>query len=715
MRKLYALVVSALMLLPTASFAQTMTEENPVLDQWGYRLEKDVNFNEGTVNGKEIIPSEDLQFGGDDDFKINGNVMTKVTNEGLEFLSVHTMKDQMHLVPGEGLKSTGNERWIAIKNLREGQILAFDISNADTTQFVVNSNACNGNTGWADTFVDPLIVEPISGSVHELQEIAEEGSADPFRYFKVINEGTMYAKFNGKTANIIYRFQIWSDKNDAEAVTTPTLKMVAVDQDVRRFAFKPGESTLGNEVVTYYTTNGDDPVYLKDSEVIDHYEYIYEEDEEGNQIVTDSTAVYKKVLDADKVAAEGYYGDGELFDPELEYIQVDHNDDEDDGNPDGFVTIKAVSVSEASGAISAVVEQRVSVGVIDLNAPVLSLVGFNGEERAYAVSWTNNTLCGEDYAVIVKNENGVIFDGTEEPNTGLGESFTATDNIEVTIRVKGYTDGVTALDELDAAGIDVNRKADLGNAQNEDHNWDFQNLTEDVIAKIDGIIDHYAIIDDEGNEIQTFTVEQYENDETPEDITDALEAVINHDYGWDALDTRAEGRHWRTEVVTFEPDTLLDAEGNDSIVSVRVSAVYAEDKTGLFDGLDVDNSHDNYSTLAIFTNGKGLYFMSRGSIVVKSVAYGEYVLVNTSAGVTVVQKTEPGDVTLSIGNGVYVYSIDVFTYDNLPEEPDAIASVATSAKVAAIYTVGGARVAAPQKGINIVKYADGSVKKVLVK
>ena len=70
--------------------------------------------------------------------------MTKVTNEGLEFLSVHTMKDQMHLVPGTGLRSTGNERWIAIKDLREGQILTFDISNQDSTQFIVNSNACFG-------------------------------------------------------------------------------------------------------------------------------------------------------------------------------------------------------------------------------------------------------------------------------------------------------------------------------------------------------------------------------------------------------------------------------------------------------------------------------------------------------------------------------------------------------------------------------------------
>ena len=49
--------------------------------------------------------------------------------------------------------------------------------------------------------------------------------------------------------------------------------------------------------------------------------------------------------------------------------------------------------------------------------------------------------------------------------------------------------------------------------------------------------------------------------------------------------------------------------------------------------------------------------------------------------------------------------------------PTDIASVEASSKVApaAIYTISGAKVAGLQKGINIVKYADGTVKKVLVK
>ena len=44
MRKTLLSLASALMMLPSALFAQTMTEENPTLDQLGYRLEKDVDF-----------------------------------------------------------------------------------------------------------------------------------------------------------------------------------------------------------------------------------------------------------------------------------------------------------------------------------------------------------------------------------------------------------------------------------------------------------------------------------------------------------------------------------------------------------------------------------------------------------------------------------------------------------------------------------------------
>ena len=313
MKKIYALIASALMMLPFSASAQTMTTDNTVLTDWGYRLEKDVNFVEGTVNETPIVPSHSITWGAVESYKINKQAVTRFANEGLEFMGVNVAGNGIDWPEGKGLRSTRNERWIVVNDLRVGQIVALDISNTDTVQFVVNSDACNDGTGWADNLVDPLIVEPISGSVHEIQELAEEGSADTYRYFKVINEGPMFAKFNGKTPNFIYRMQIWSKNDDPEAVSSPSLKMVGVNGDARNIEFKPGVSTYGNVVKTYYAFEGNDPVYLKDSEEIDHYEYTYEVDAEGNPVLdengnpvkADSTAVDKQAIDPESFAEIG--------------------------------------------------------------------------------------------------------------------------------------------------------------------------------------------------------------------------------------------------------------------------------------------------------------------------------------------------------------------------------------------------------------------------
>lgn len=47
--------------------------------------------------------------------------------------------------------------------------------------------------------------------------------------------------------------------------------------------------------------------------------------------------------------------------------------------------------------------------------------------------------------------------------------------------------------------------------------------------------------------------------------------------------------------------------------------------------------------------------------------------------------------------------------------PTAVTSVNANATVSAIYNAAGARISAAQKGMNIIKYSDGSVKKILVK
>lgn len=708
MKKIYSLIVFALMLMPASLFAQTMTEDNAILDQQGYRLEKDVNFRDGFVNGKEIVPNNGLQYSGvAEDYKINGYNPQRLTNEGLEFMSIQLPNNGIDLVNGQGLKSTKNERWIIIHNLRVGQVLAFDISNNDEAQFVANSSACNSGTGWSDTMVDPLIVEEISSEIHSLQEIAEAGSADTYRYYKVINEGSMFAKFNGKSATTIYRMQIWSDKNAVEAVTPPTMKLAGVDGTVRRIAFKPGESTYGNDCTTYWAIveQGETPLFLKQSDEIDHYDYVYQLDEngqqvldgEGNPIVVEEIPVYKQVFDEEAVAAAGgEYGDRK-FDANDDYIMVDANDDEDG---DGFITIQAATVS-TTGAFSEVVTLKVSVGEIELNAPTLTLVGMDGLVRKYKVGWTNNTLCEEEYTFNVEYDQDMV------EGVSIGDVIEATDFIKVTVIVEGYKDGVLDLQDLMYEGDNYYR----ANAEAGEHNWNFQTLTEDQMAKINGqIIDHYDLYDSEGNVVKTYTVEQYDNEEIPaEDLGDNLKAVQKY-FGWDGPDSRNTARHWRTWIPEYE----LDPETGEATETI-LSSVYAADETGLFEGLVVDNDHPKYSTMAIFTDGSGLYFMSRGTIQMPAAKYGEFITLTTNNGTEGVICDNPdGGVSLGVGNGVYVYSIDVFTSDNLP---DAIASVRPN-KVQddKVFSVDGRLVGrngslgALQRGLYIV-----NGKKVLVK
>lgn len=724
MRKFYSLVLSALVAIPMAMNAQ-MTEENEVLANLedGYRLEKDVDFKAATVNGVAIQPAYSLQFGAEvSGVKINGYVPKFLTNTGLEFMSFNLPGDNIDWPNNNALRSTKNERWIGIHYLREGQIVVFDVSNKDAAQFVPNSIACNKNTGWADTPQEPQILEEISQEIHDLQDLSAErdletgeiisSNTDAFRYFRVINSGDCYIKFNGKTANYLSHFQIWSPAGEAEVVSIPSLKVVGVDGEARQLEFKPGESTFGSKVVTYYSTDGDDPVFLK--EVFDHYDYVYETDGEGNVIYNDGLPVvkeeipvYKKVLDESQfvdVDNTIYYGPNAPFNPDDGYIYVDASDDEDG---DGKVTVKAVSVSESTLVISEIQEIEVNVGEIQLNAPTLTLVGINGKERTYKMTWNNNTLCGEPYGFIFENgeELYVEYDWDSETNSNpaFDATFSSETTIKMTVRVEGYTDGVTEI-EVYEAGKDYSPVAEEGK-----HDWDFQNLTQEQLDMINQkLIDHYYIEDEDGNVKATYTIEEYEAG-VGDDGTDLLgDNVVLPAYfvcGWDGSDSRNANRHWRTWIPTYELDDNLQP------TTTIVSTAYAEDKTGLLDGLTVDNDHPSWSTMAIFTNKEGLYFMSKGTLKVNEVKYGQIVVLTTNTGVTVAKvDNAPEGYEFTIGKGTYVYSIDIVTPDVLPDVPYELVGVegvkAADAKKGVRYNLAGQRVNKAYKGLVI---EDGKV------
>lgn len=662
MRKIYAFALSAFMALPMAVSAQTMTEENAVLENMGFRLEKDVNFRDGYVNGQEIVPNNGLQWGNKEDYKINQQDVTRVANEGLEFLGINVAGNGIDLVNGKGLRSTKNERWIVVNDLLVGQIVALDISNTDTVQFVVNSHTCNSKSNWEDVMVDPLIVEPISGKIHKIQEVAEDMEIDTYRYFKVINEGPMYAKFNGKKENVIYRMQIWTNKDEAEAVTAPSLRMAMVDGTTRGIEFKPGKSTMGSACTTWWgvVEQGESALYLEDTEEVDHIEYTYQLDEEGNQvldeegnpIILSEEVIYKKKL----VPVEGAYGDRE-FNAADGYAIVDDGDDVDG---DGFVTIAAATVSE-TGAFSSISTLQVAVGEVQLNGPTLTLSDMNEDVRIYKLGWSNNTLCGEDYKfrVLIDDE----FEYELEPKQGIGSTYEARNSIKVTVEVDGYLSGETILDELELEGITVSKKAEVGNNESEAHNWDFATLSEATLDKLNGkIVERYEVLDEEDNVIATYTPEQVEAGEVLDEHMDILIAVPVR-YGWDGADSRNTQRHWRSFIINYYVNEA--GETTDSVVSTG----YVDDTTGLFEGLVVDAPHASYSALALYKDGQGLYYMTKGTIEIADVKYGEYVAVSTNDGSTVTMCENPaGGFTINVGSGKYVKYIDIFTYDNLPDD-----------------------------------------------
>lgn len=729
MRNLYSILFAAMTFVPlTASAGFDLPEENAVLEseEYGYRLEKNYDFVGGNFNGQPMSVSGDGCFvlsADKADFKLNNFDAFQVTApEEMTNFYIQIGTGAINLRSGvgkDGLHNYGSgARWFAMSDMREGQIIVLQHSENTTdgkgnvTTVKPNVLLNNASTSWADQPTEPLQVEDITEEIHSIQDLVDADSDgnpdqvhDTFHYWRVLVDGYVYVDMERNTN--IQGIQIWSKNDEPEAVSSPSLKMVGVNGDARNIEFKPGVSTYGNEVKTYYAFEGNDPVYLKDSEEIDHYEYTYEVDAEGNPVLdengnpvkSDSTAVYKQVIDLDSFAEVGEYGDN-LFNPEDGAVSVSANDDEDG---DGIVMVKAASVS-SEGTLSQIVTINVSIGEIQLNAPTLSLVNFSGKERAYKIGWTNNTLCGEDYQFICETGEGSYIEC--EANTGIGDIVSSAESLKVTVKVNGYTDGVCELTEVDASGVDVKTREGLGNGMNPEHNWDFCVFTEEVRQMInEEVIDRYVIRDDEGNVVKEYTVEQVDGDEVPEEDIDKLEKIVKY-FGWDGLDSRKAGRHWRTWVPEYE--VIEDAETENII-----STAYAEDQTGLLNGLVADNDHPSYSTMAIFTTGEGLFYMSKGTIQVEGVAYGEYVAVTTDAGTTISQHLDAENpFTVSIGSNRYVQSIDVYTYDDLPDGMECIAAPSASQRTA-IYNANGIEVKTPAKGMHIIRKADGTRVKVM--
>ena len=763
MRKIYSLIASVAMGLfsLTANAAYDIPEENEVLqsEAYNYRLYKNVNFVGLEVNGVAI---ESIDFDAEmttTEFQFNGYVPFHCTTEGLSFLWQSV--GNIAWASGHGLRNTGSgPRGLHIASLKKGQILVLQgenhgyntaETNADYNGFCIpNGSRYNANTGWAWEYVDPLIVEDISDEIHAIQDAAaggneeangeegedgEEGGEvvaahDHFLYLRVIEDGVLNLPLERSAC--LVGLQIWIDADAPEAISAPSLKIVGVNSDDRELEFKAGESTLGMDVKTYYSIDGTDPIFMTESDEIDYIEYIYATDEEGNTlldengepVVAEEIPHYKRVLDTDLIESVGAYGDNEYDGSGAITI---YGSDDTDG--DGIVVVKAASVNEETGAYSEIVTVNVAVGTIQLNAPTATLYGFDGTSRTYSIGWANNTLCGEEISFVVEGDGGELYN--EE--LGVGDLINIESDATITVSAPGYEDGILNL-VADYQGVNINRKSAAEDEEgNPLHDWDFTNLTDEQKAIVRGeVIEGYYVF--VGEDSLYCSYEDYvANDGVVNgvDFTEGTEIYAPTCWWWDGGNQRA----------TLNVDTL----GNNRNAN---NMGYVEDKANIFPDMLIDcapNANNN-SCIFIYIGRNdgdgtplGAYFMAQPSFTFpRSVAAaGEFVYMLVGTGGSNYTNTRypiikqvPEDGLLTIDglprNGVHVFYIDVYTYDELPEdllenadevwgEAVAIEGVNAGKTVATYYTISGAKLSAPQKGINIVKYSDGTAAKVLVK
>lgn len=767
MRKFYSLIAfAALSLVSLTANAQfTVPEENEILqsEAYNYRLYKNVDFNAKTINGVAI--EGDITFDTSvttEEFKFNAYSPFRCTTDGLT--NLWQSVGNIAWASGYGLRNTGSgPRGLHIASLKKGQILVLQGrnggyntagTNADYNGFCVpNGFRYSSNTNWEWELTDPLIAEDISDEIHAAQDAlpddeveagegeGEEGEGeepvvkhDNYLYLRIIEDGTLNLPLE-RSAGIL-GFQIWIDATADEAVSAPSMKVVGVNGGDRQLEFKPGESTFGNEVTTYYTTDGEDPIYTKDSEEIDHYEYIYLTDGEGNiiygddeqPIVLQETPVYKKVIDWDFIKQIGAYGDN-VYDGSGS-ITIRESMDKDG---DGIVVVKAASVT-STGMVSEFVTVNVSVGEIVLNAPTLTLQGFDGTARTYAIGWSNNTLCGEEFSFIVDGDNGELY----ADDMTVGSTFTLQKDVTITVSVPGYTDGVLNY-TADYPGVPIKRKASKVEDEegNPIHDWDFVNLTDEQKAIIKGeVIESYYIKTEAGDSLVCSYDDYIANDglvvvngETI-DFTNGIANYAPSCWWWDGSRSRA------TLNVSDDQENTHNRNANNY--------GYVEDFANVFPNMLIDCAPNtsNNSCIFIYINGDlGAYFMSRPSFTFprSAVGAGEFLLIYLGTGGSNYTNSRwpvifeaPTDELLTVSglpfaSGTHIFYMDVYTYADLPtdELEDAenfynelvsVKEVKASGKaVAAYYSIAGTPLSAPQKGINIVKYADGTSAKVLVK
>ncbi len=708
MRKIYLAMLVALIGITAnaANTTVTVTQEAFGFLE-GYNVSKVYDFVNWTING-EAIEGEWAMSTDPAGFKANNwadaaQVMYQCKTEGLTNLySSDYGKIYARTVITENGKACGifngasGGRAFSIADLKASMIIAIQGGSNDTSR------------PWTQTYLATSATEfavEVTDSIHAIQQGldvdgdgAADGTNDNLRYFKMIADGRVDLVF--ERSNWIAAYAILTDATMKEYVSSPVLKLVKVNEESRSLEVKVGESSLGNAVTTWYSTDGSDPIFMEETEEIASKDTIFviDEatgepalDEEGNKIVESITVNYVKVPVFNEEF--GVWGDYEYVPGDEATIDISSADDEDG---DGFVTVKIACIT-ADGVMSEIVETNVSVGTITLNAPTLTLVGMDGTSRNYQIGWTNNTLCGEEFMISYETAEDGMFE-----NVAIGDIVSSSEWITVTVSANGYADGVADLQELDNEGLEYARK-NTENAGNSVNDWEFQNLTEEQYKMIRGqILDYAYFVTTEGDTTK-FTAEEYTNGEV--DIPEGTVEVYKH-YGWwwdgGSNDRATLGVLMDT---VWTDTTMVDANGEmvDTTVYVIENVRYEDELVGLFhSGLSIDcppNAKNN-SCIMMYCDLKpelGLYMMSKSTINIEGLQYGEYVTMSLgTGGSNYVNNTwtscdmntsVDGMFSKTLSAGTHVLNINVYTSENLPDAIEKV--VGNKANYANVYSIDG--------------------------
>lgn len=721
MRKLYTLLVMALIstTVRAANTTVTVTQDAFAFLE-GYNVSKIYDFVNWTIDGV-AISGEWAMSSDAAGFKANNwagaaQTMYQCKTEGLtQLYSSDTGGIRPRTIANENGKAcgifnfAGGGRAFSIADLKATMIVAIQRGTNDATKPITSTYLSTSATNFAVEITD---------SIHAIQEAVDadgdgeaDGVNDGLFYYRMITDGRIDLVF--ERSHWIAAYAVLTDASMAEYVTSPTLKLVGVNDVVRNIEITPGESSLGSEIQTYYAFENADPLFMVDTEEIASMDTIYVIDETTGEPVIDETTG-EKVIDnivityvRKPVYSEEYECWGEwMYDPSAGST-IDISDAEDEDG-DGYVVVKAASIT-ANGVMSEIVEVKYNVGAITLNAPTLTLVGMEGTSRSYQIGWANNTLCGEEFQIIYETAEGFV---NEE--SLVGDIVSTQDWITVTVKAEGYLDGILDLQEIENEGIEYTRK----NAENVaagKNDWDFQYLTEEQYKMLRGEVFDYAYYVNAEGDTTIYDEATYFGGEIA--IPEGTVEVYKH-FGWWWDGGTNDRATWGVLMDTVWTD---DTKTEYTIENVR----YEEDGVGIFhSGLSIDcppNAKNNSCIMVYLDNlhkELGLYMMAKCTVNIEGLNYGEYVTMATGwGGSTYVNTTETtcdmvttdGLFSKSFGQGVHIMNINVYTSNNLPDAIEKIEG--NSANYTTVYSIDGRMV---RKNINVGNALNGLQKGIYI-